>query len=67
MDAEPQTKGSTPKELDPVERLNQSIAQQTAQLKQLQSSLAALKAFQQVTDSEDPQDVDMTEVSLSVV
>jgi hypothetical protein len=44
------------KEIDPVERLNQSIAQQEAQLEQLQSSLAALKASQ-------PKTMDMDEES----
>jgi hypothetical protein len=50
---------ATDKQLDPVEKLNQSIAQQAAQLQRLQMSLAALKAGQQESQSGDMQEVDM--------
>jgi hypothetical protein len=48
------------KATDPVEKLNLSIAQQKAQLEQLQNSLAALKAAQVPAD-EAPQDMDEDE------
>jgi hypothetical protein len=45
-------------EIDPVERLNRSIAQQQAQLEQLQNSLAALKAAQAPTAHQGLQDME---------
>jgi hypothetical protein len=46
---------------DPVERLNRSIAEQQAQLAQLQNSLAALKASQEPPDKQDVQDMEEDE------